>query len=115
MCGNIKELLFIKLTLYLYVPLFWKQILTKQNIASTKNSQEFFASPVPVLKRNKATNFSTSTEPSIFSTAMKSLEFGNLFKLLRLSITFAWEVYTPGKKDEDQYDNRLILLKLFIC
>ena len=29
--GNIKELLFMKLTLYLS-PLFWKQILTKQNM-----------------------------------------------------------------------------------
>ena len=62
MLGNIKELLFIKLTLYLS-PLFWKQILTKQNIASTKNSQEFLASQVPVLKRNKATNSSTSNHP----------------------------------------------------
>ena len=60
--GNIKELLFIKLTLYLS-PLFWKQILTKQNIASTNYSQEFLASQVPVLKRNKATNASTSNHP----------------------------------------------------
>ena len=70
--GNIKELLFIKLTLYLS-PLFWKQILTKQNIASTKNSQEFLASQVPVLKRNKATNSTACTEPSIFQLQWKRL------------------------------------------
>ena len=50
-------------TYFVFVPLFWKQILTKQNIASTKNSQEFLASQVPVLKRNKATNSSTSNHP----------------------------------------------------
>ena len=43
--------------------LFWKQILKKQNIAYTKNCQEFLASQVPVLKRNKATNSSTSNLP----------------------------------------------------
>ena len=86
----------MKLTLY-FVPLFWKQILTKQNLASsTKNCQEFLASQVPVLKRNKATNSSTSNHP--FSAAMKTLVFGNLFKLFRLAITFAREVYHLGIK-----------------
>ena len=37
--------------------------LNKQNIVSTKNSQGFLASQVPVLKRNKATNSSTSNPP----------------------------------------------------
>ena len=36
---------------------------TKQNIASTKNCEEFLASQVPVLKRNKATNSSISNHP----------------------------------------------------
>ena len=91
--SNIKELLFIKLTLYLS-PLFWKQILTKQNIASTKNSQEFLASQVPVLKRNKATNSSTSNHP--FFSCNELFIFGNLFTLLRLTITFARAVCCWG-------------------
>ena len=43
--------------------LFKTPILTRQNIASTKNSQEFLASQVSVLRRNKATNSSTSNRP----------------------------------------------------
>ena len=50
-------------TNFVFVPLFSKQILKRQNIASTKNSQEFLTSQVPVLKRNKATNSSTSDHP----------------------------------------------------
>ena len=39
----------------------WKPVLTRQNnIASRKNSQEFLKSQVSVLRRNKATNSSTS-------------------------------------------------------
>ena len=64
--------------------------------SSTKNCQEFLASQVPVLKRNKATNSRTSNHP--FSAAMKTLVFGNLFKLFRLAITFAPEVYHVGIK-----------------
>ena len=46
-----------------------------------------------------------------FSAAMKTLVFGNLFKLFRLAITFAREVYLLlGNKDEDKYDNHLIPL-----
>ena len=48
----------------------------------------FLASQVPVLKRNKATNFSLLLIIH-FSAAMKTLVFGNLFTLLRLPITFA--------------------------
>ena len=54
----------------------------------TKNCQAFLASQVPVLKRNKATNFSLLLIIH-FSAAMKTLVFGNLFTLLRLPITFA--------------------------
>ena len=43
-----------QITLYLSLS-FPKKIVTKQNIASTKTSQEFFAPKVPVLRRNKAT------------------------------------------------------------
>ena len=63
----IKERWYWRTSIYqtysVFVPLFWKQILTKQNIASTKNYQEFLASQVPVLKRDRATNSSTSKHP----------------------------------------------------
>ena len=61
-----------------------------------ENCQEFLASQVPVLKRNKATNSSTSNHP--FSAAMKTFVLGNLFKLFRPAITFAREVYHLGIK-----------------
>ena len=41
---------------------------------------------------------------------MKIFVFGNIFKLFRLAITFAREVYHLVNKDEDKYDNGLILL-----
>ena len=50
-------------TYFVFVPLFSKPILTRQIILSTKNSQEFLASQVSVLRRNKATNSSTSNRP----------------------------------------------------
>ena len=47
----------------------------------------------------------------ILNNATKALVFGNLFKLFRLAITFAREVYLLlGNKDEDKYDNHLIPL-----
>ena len=45
------------------------------------------APKVPVLRRNKATDSSTSTDP--FSAATKTLVLDNLFKLERFAITFA--------------------------
>ena len=57
-------------TYFVFVHLFSKPILTRQNKASKKNSQEFLASQVSVLRRNKATNSSTSNRPS-FSCAEK--------------------------------------------
>ncbi|MCO0615674.1 hypothetical protein M8756_20680 [Lutimaribacter sp. EGI FJ00015] len=60
--------------------LFLKKISTKQNIASTEIAYQFLAPKVPVLRRNKATNSSTSTDP--FSAATKILVLGNLFKLV---------------------------------
>ena len=50
-------------TYFVFVPLFSKTILTRQIILSTKNSQEFLASQDSVLRRNKATNSSTSNRP----------------------------------------------------
>ena len=43
MRGKIKELPFIW-TYFVFVPLFSKPILTRQNIASTKKSQEYLES-----------------------------------------------------------------------
>ena len=50
-------------TYSVFVPLFSKPILTRQNILSTKNSQEFLASQVSVLRRKRATNSNTSNRP----------------------------------------------------
>ena len=62
MRGKVKDFPFIKLD-FLFVLLFSKPILTRPNIASTKNSQEFLASQVSVLRRNKANKSSTSNRP----------------------------------------------------
>ena len=51
-------------TFFVFVPLFSKPIITRQiNILLTKNSQEFLAWQVSVLRRNEATNSSTSNRP----------------------------------------------------
>ena len=60
MRGKIKEHLFIKVTVYL--PFSLRKNSTKQDIASTEISHQFLAPKVPFLRRNKATNSSTSTE-----------------------------------------------------
>ena len=76
----------IKVTVYLPFS-FGEKISTKQDIASTEISYQFLAPKVSVLRRNKATNSSTSTDP--FSAATKTLVLGNLFKFERFAITFA--------------------------
>ena len=50
-------------TYFVFVSLFSKPILTRQIILSTKNLQEVFALQVSVLRRNEATNSSTSNRP----------------------------------------------------
>ena len=55
-------------THFVVVPLFSKSIITRQIILSTKNSQEFLASQVSVLRRNKATNSSTCDRPLLSYT-----------------------------------------------
>ena len=50
-------------TYFVLVPLFSKPILTRQIVSSTKNSQEFLASLVSCLRKNNATNSSTSSRP----------------------------------------------------
>ena len=63
-----------------------KQISAKQNIVSTQISYQFLARNFPVLRRNRATNSTTSNLH--FPAAMKTLVFGNLSKLFRFTITF---------------------------
>ena len=85
MRGEIKEPLFIKLR-SICAFLFETGVLTKDNnIAYTKNSQEFLSSQVSVLSRNKATNVSSFNHP--FSRCNKNLCFANLFKRLTLFIS----------------------------
>ena len=48
---------------------------------------QFLALKISILRRNKGTNASTSTDP--FSAAMKTLVLGNSFRLVRLAVTVA--------------------------
>ena len=66
---------------------FHKKISTKHDITSTEISYQFLALKVPVLRRNKAANSSSSTDP--FSAATKTAVLGNFFKFERIAITFA--------------------------
>ena len=61
-----------------------------------KNSQEFLTSQVSILERNIAKNSSTSNHP--FFSCTETPVFGNLLKLFRLDIKFAWEVCHLGIK-----------------
>ena len=56
----------------MYFPFsFRKEVSTKHDITSAEISYQFLALKVPVLRRNKATNSRTSTDP--FSAATKTL------------------------------------------
>ena len=90
------KIIFIYQTYFVFVPLFSKPIFTRQIILSTKNSQEFLASQVSVLRRNKAPTPTLLTVH--FSASLQALVFGNLFKVFRLGITFAREVCHLGIK-----------------
>ena len=69
MRGKIKEFLFIKLNLYLSLSFRSQSQQLRQIILCTKNSQEFWASQVhKVLRRNNATNSSTSNRPFLSCT-----------------------------------------------
>ena len=74
-------------TYYVFSLLFSQKISTKHDITSMEISYQFLALKVPDLRRNKATNFSTSNHP--FSAATKTRVSGNLFKFERFAITFA--------------------------
>ena len=79
-----------------FAPLFSNKNSAKQDIASTEIAYQFLAPNVPVMRRNKATNPSASTDP--FSAATKTLVLGNLFKLVRSAITFARAVCIGGNE-----------------
>jgi len=90
-------------TYFVFVTLFSKPILTKQNIASTKNSQQFLASQVSVLRRNKAKNSSTSKHP--FFSCNESPCTRQFIQAFRLVNTFAREVCHLGIKMKKNMTN----------
>ena len=79
-----------------FAPFFSNKNSAKQDIASTEIAYQFLAPNVSVMRRNKATNPSASTDP--FSAATKTLVLGNLFKLVRSAITFARAVCIGGNE-----------------
>ena len=85
-------------THFVFVPLFSKSIVTRQIILSTKNSQEFLASQVSVLRRKLIKPPTPVLLTVYFPAALKALVLGNLFKVFRLDITFAREVCQLGIK-----------------
>ena len=85
--------------------LFSQKITTKHGITSTEISYQFLALKVPVLRRNKATNSRTLTDP--FSAASTTLVLGNLVTFERFAITFA-RAFTIG----DNEKNKTISLRL---
>ena len=101
MQGKIKKLPFIKVTECVFSLLFLpKKISTKHDITSTEISYQFLAKRVPVLRRNIATNSSTSTGP--FSAATKTLVLGNLFKFERLLSSHSHEPFATGDKEKNK-------------
>ena len=68
-------------------PSLFEKLSTKPDITSTEISYPFLAPKVSVLRRNKVTHSSTSTDP--LSAATKTLVLGNLFKQVWFAITFA--------------------------
>ena len=79
-----------------FAPLFSKKKFSKARYSIYRNRLPVLAPKVPVLRRNKATNPSTSTDP--FSAATKTFVLGNLFKLVRSAITFARAVCIGGNE-----------------
>ena len=91
-------------------PFLFAKLSTKQDITSTEISYQFLAPKVPVLRRNKVTNSSTSTDP--FSAATKTLVLGNLFKHVWFAITFARAVC--HWREWQEWDNCQIFFIVFI-
>ena len=72
--GKIKGLLYVKGTVFLPFS-FRKKISTKQNIAFTEIAYQSSAPTFPVSRRNKPTNFSTSTD--LFLPQRKAIYYIN--------------------------------------
>ena len=85
-CGARLNNFYLSKLLCIFPSLFAKN-LNKALTSTEISAYQFLALKVPVLRRNKATNSSTSTDP--FSAATKTLVLGNLFKFERFAITFA--------------------------
>ena len=88
-------------------PSLFKKSSAKQDIAFTEISVQFLALKIPILRRNKGTNSSTSKDP--FSAAMKTLVLGNSFRLVRLAVTVARAVCRW-----DNEKNKTIVIFFFI-
>ena len=91
-------------------PSLFEKLSTKQDITSTEISYQFLAPKVPVLRRNKVTHSSTSTDP--FSATTKTLVLGNLFKHVWFAITFARAVC--HWREWQEWDNCQIFFIVFI-
>ena len=92
-CGARLNNFYLSKLLCIFPSLFAKNL----NKARYNISYQFLALKDPVLRRNKATNSSTSICP-FFSCTESHIVLGNLFKVYRLDITFAREVCHLGKK-----------------
>ena len=78
---------------FIFVSLFSRKIIIKQNIASTKTSQEFFAPKVPVLREIKPPNSSASNH--LFFSFNES---PNVLVIFRQSSYCPWEGDGNSKK-----------------
>ena len=109
--GKVKGLPFIKLS-FVFVLFFFDTniILTKQNAASTKNSQQFLASQVSVFRRNRVTDSNTSKHPFfIFITFTR--EFCHLGMKVKKNMTivlfFSLSPMANGSYECDGKSNKL--------
>ena len=109
--GKVKGLLFIKLS-FVFVLFFSDTniILTKQNAASTKNSQQFLASQVSVFRRNRVTDSNTSKHP-FFTFITFTREFCHLGMKVKKNMTivlfFSLSPMANGPYECDGKSNKL--------
>ena len=101
-CGARLNNFYLSKLLCIFPSLFAKNL----NKARYNISYQFLALKDPVLRRNKATNSSTSNCP-FFSCTESHIVLGNLFKVYRLDITFAREVCHLGKKKNGKMPVRM--------
>ena len=109
--GKVKGLPFIKLS-FVFVLFFFDTniILTKQNAASTKNSQQFLASQVSVFRRNRVTDSNTSKHP-FFTFITFTREFCHLGMKVKKNMTivlfFSLSPMANGPYECDGKSNKL--------